>query len=68
MKCTEIFLEMEELSEEINNPAAEEYIASVMEKAQSICETVERFQNESDSQITAMENMRNGMQRWVRNG
>lgn len=67
MICLDILEEMEDLALELDdNFEANEYVESVMEKAKSICESVERFDRESDGQISAMQNMRDGMLRWLK--
>lgn len=67
MQCPEIYKEMEELQDELSdNDHAQDFVESVMTKAGDICDNVERFDRESDSQVEAMLNMRNGMERWCK--
>jgi len=67
MQCPEIYKEMEELRDELSdNENAQNFVESVMEKAEDICANVERFDRESDAQVEAMLNMRDGMERWCK--
>ena len=67
MICLEILEEMEALEDELSeNFDAQNYVESVMSKSRDICENVERFERESDGQIRAMQNMRDGMEKWLK--
>ena len=64
----------EELSEDITNmaeasalpSAASDFASSVCTKACSIGETIDRTGEVSDRQLTALQNMRDGLARWFR--
>lgn len=63
-KCLEILEEMENLECDIPYKGIDFY-DEVMETARSICENVEKRENETDSQIIAMENMLAGIYKWI---
>ncbi len=48
------------------NPAAEEFADSIVEKALSFQETIERMGRASPKQVAALENMLYGLEKWVR--
>lgn len=57
--------EIEELAGQVPE-RGEEYAESVLGKAASIGEAIEERGHVTEGQITALENMRDGLQRWVR--
>lgn len=55
------------MAEDLELPEeAEEFAASVKEKALSIAKTIEERQCLSDKQLSTLENMHNGLRRWLR--
>lgn len=55
------------MAEDLELPEeAEDFAASVKEKALSIAKTIEERQCLSDKQLTTLENMRNGLRKWLR--
>ena len=59
--CDEIDNMITELPER-----AEEFGSSLTEKVASFRETIEKTKRASDKQITALENMRDGAEKWLR--
>ena len=57
--------EMEELAGEVPE-AAEDFATNVLEKAQSIGRTIERSRSVTSNQLDALNNMRDGLTRWIR--
>jgi hypothetical protein len=59
--CTEIISALEDLPE-----AAEEFAESVEEKVISIREWIESNQHVTENQLIALQNMKDGVQKWFR--
>lgn len=67
MECRALLDEIEELYEALpDRDDAAAFGDSVLTKARAIAETVEHSGRETENQISAMENMRNGLRRWIK--
>jgi len=64
-EALEIIDEMEELASEVPD-AGQDFAADVLEKAKSIGRTVERARSVTAAQWDALNNMRDGLARWIR--
>ena len=67
LKCCEIYSEMEDIAEQIpDNVAAQEFCESVMVKAESIRDNAVYTERETSGMVSAMENMKEGLEKWIR--
>lgn len=57
--------EIESLAEDVPE-RGEDFASSVCDQAGGIRETVERLGAATDAQVTALENMKSGLSRWIR--
>jgi len=62
----EVFFEIQDLVDQVPE-GGEEFADSVMKKSLDIMSTVESMEGATENQLRALENMRNGLEKWVRN-
>jgi len=62
--CTEI---LDLLDEMPDNSAAIEFHDSTENKVTDIEASIEKFQNCTDNQMVALQNMKEGVEKWIRN-
>lgn len=65
-KAEQVYNEIISASEEIDNEKAEDFIDSVTTKAESIMNWVEENDHATSGQIASLQNMHDGLLRWMR--